>query len=426
MSKMAGLLLVLLPAVVSAEFKLSEYQYYKDIKGSGKGNFYLKLDRDIYAHGNQFFHDLRVVDKNNKEQKYDISRVSDKRVVEEKDLPLKVVFRKGNTFVLDRGLDAGYVDKLMVKTSSVNFSRVADVYGSNLKDSRYERLTDRGGDLIAISPAKRDLEIKFKYTDHRFLKVVFSGSEGDFKVDDFYIRKKVAETEPGIKEKIELSFESRLLSDGKQEVLIIVPADNLPLESFIVKTAQKDFERPITLYASNNREASIYHPGERYDSKKDYWVRKYSGTFSAKVYYDDQSFRVADNKKYYLLIIDNGDNDPLDILEVKGERYPDILYLNNLDFSKNSYRLYYGNPLAKKANYDLSSFKRDLNQELILSKEVKNPLYKAPAKKLGEDKPYLIYIFIVLLVIILLWFVYKILKEEANKDLEDDDYVDKL
>jgi hypothetical protein len=45
---------------------------------------------------------------------------------------------------------------------------------------------------------------------------------------------------------------------------------------------------------------------------------------------------------------------------------------------------------------------------------------------LGEDRPYLIYLFIILLVVILLWFTYKILKEDSMKDKDETDYVDKL
>ena len=74
-----------------------------------------------------------------------------------------------------------------------------------------------------------------------------------------------------MKEKVPLSFESKVDENKRrQKVLITVPGENLPIDSFVVKTTETDFDRPVILYASNDKDALIYNSGERYDSEKNY------------------------------------------------------------------------------------------------------------------------------------------------------------
>jgi hypothetical protein len=73
-----------------------------------------------------------------------------------------------------------------------------------------------------------------------------------------------------------------------------------------------------------------------------------------------------------------------------------------LDFKTNQYRLYYGSEIANKPKYDLTSFRKNQDNLLELSSEQVNEFYSEPKKSLGEDRPYLIYLFIILLVVILL------------------------
>jgi hypothetical protein len=132
-------------------------------------------------------------------------------------------------------------------------------------------LSDRKGDLVSISPAKNDLEISFKYTNYRFIKIVFSGNEGNLKVNNFYIKKINKTFKDGKKEEFNLKFEKLEGNNPKNEkILVINRGEKIPLESFIIKTRQGDFERGIKIYASDNRDALILDNSKRFNPEKDY------------------------------------------------------------------------------------------------------------------------------------------------------------
>lgn len=131
------------------------------------------------------------------------------------------------------------------------------------------------------------------------------------------------------------------------------------------------------------------------------------------------------------MIINNGDNTKLNITGATATRFLDTVYVGNLDFVSNDYKVFYGNIFAKKPKYDMATLTRGEQKEkisqLTLSEESNNAVYIAPKEKLGEERPYLIYVFIGMLVFILFWFVYKIMRETGNKDGgEKIDVIDKL
>lgn len=428
-------LLVFLPAMVMAEFTVSEYKYQKDLISSGTqaGDFSFVVDEQIYEHGDQFFSDLRVVNQNNAEIPYVVEKVFDRIDTETQDIELDIVSQSNEVYVLDMGETPAYHQSVRVETESFDFSRVVDIYGSNLPDTRFEDLTlNAQGDLVAVVPGNDDKSITFKYSNYRYIKLIFSGKEGDFVPTKFTTKYSETQKVEGVKKQISLDMESLESEKPSQQTLLFtVEGINTPINSLVIHTAETDFDRDITLYVANDKNAQILADSQRYDKDRVYWKQVYHGSFSEKAYSEEQMFAASDNKKYYLAVIDNADNAQLNIAGATATQFLNTVNLKDLDFSVNNYKIFYGNIFATKPKYDTEIFNGKLEDsesvELSLSDQQDNLLYVAPQEKLTEDKPYMIYVFIVILIAILFWFVFKIIRETNNKDGgEEVDIIEKL
>ena len=264
--------MVFLPAVALADFNISEYKYYKDLLPTDikKGNFSFKIDKDIYKNADQFFTDIRVVDESKKEIPYKIEKKRD--IVETKNYQQKIdiVSKKNNEYILDMGHAPKYFQDIKVVTNSVDFSRIVDVYGSNLQNSRYEKISKKQGDLISVAPGINDKNIDFKYTNYRFIKLKFSGDEGNFVPEGFVVERSEDKVIPGEKKIFPLKIEKEDSLEKEQKMILEVPGENIPVDSFVIVSPEKDFSRRITIFSSNNKNAEILQRGKRYDSSKTY------------------------------------------------------------------------------------------------------------------------------------------------------------
>jgi hypothetical protein len=264
---------LILPSFVFADFNVSGYIFKKQIitpKDEGK-EFSLKIDSDVYKNGNQFFSDFRVVDKNNNEVPYKIEKSFDKREVKVTEKKINIVSKKGDTYVLDLGREKKYYQNIKIGTASKDFSRVVDVYASNLEGARYKMISDPGGSVIFSGPTGSEKRAYFRYTDFRFIKIVFSGSEGNFKLENFFVEKKETKVVEGEKEVLDLEFEE-LASQNKKEqrFLIKVKKKNLPISSIALHSKDSNFLRNIKIFSSNTKEASFLENTKRYNKNDTY------------------------------------------------------------------------------------------------------------------------------------------------------------
>lgn len=263
-----------IPTLAFAEFTVSEYKYQKNLQ-SGEiknGNFSFVVDADIYKNGDQFFSDLRVVDKNNNEIPYIIEKKFDTVESKTYDNELVIISQSKNVYVLDMGETPIYHQKIDVATNSFDFSRVVDIYGSNLPDSRFEKLTlNKQGDLLAVVPGNNDKSINFKYTNYRYIKLVFSGKEGNFIPIKFTVKKTDTTKVPGNKETFALKMEVQNSGNTReQRILLESVGTNTPIDSLIIHSSEKDFSRNIQIYASDDKSAQLLVNNNRYDKDTNY------------------------------------------------------------------------------------------------------------------------------------------------------------
>lgn len=415
MRKKIILIVLFLPTFIFADFDISQYKFQKNIISTENkiGDFSFKIDSDIYKNGNQFLHDVRVIDKNKVEIPYKIENELNRKF-DEVDEEIKIISKENNTYILDLGKSINYVKKIKVETESKYFSRVVDIYGSHLETSRYEKISKDKGSLIFSNSTGIEKNI-YLDTDYRFIKLIFFGEDGNFDVKSFLIQKDKSKKNVGEKEILDMSFEE-LKSDDKKEqnFLITVWGENIPIYNFSFIASENNFSRKIQIFSSDKKDAKILENKKRYNKNETYWKEIFQGSFSKKKKLDNQEFKINDNKRYYLLIIQNGDDKKISIDKILATRFFDIVYLNNLDFQNNSYEVFYGNIFAKKPEYDIDNIKAFFKSSLKLGEEKNNSFYVEPKKDIENKIPYLIYFFIGLIILILFWFTYKILRETSG------------
>jgi hypothetical protein len=262
-----------LPTLVFADFDISQYKFQKNIilSENKTGDFSFKIDSDIYKNSNQFFYDIRIIDKNKVEIPYKIEKKLNKTKKEFFDEEIEIVSKENNTYILDLGKNINYFQKIKVETESKDFSRVVDIYGSYLENSRYEKISQNKGSLIFSGPAGTEKDINFKYTDYRFIKLIFSGEEGEFDVKSFLIQKVKKENIYAEKKSLDLSFEEMESGNKKeQRILITINGENEPINSFSFKTKEKNFSRKIQVFSSNKKDAKILENKKRYNKNGTY------------------------------------------------------------------------------------------------------------------------------------------------------------
>jgi hypothetical protein len=273
MIKNTILAIFFIPSFMFASFDIEDYKYNKEItsQSSQKGNFFVKVDKDIYKNGNNFFSDLRVVKNEKTEIPYKIKQKKDRLEYSTFFEKIKIVSHNKNTYILDVNNDNEHIDSITVDSKSVEFSRVADIYGSNLEKTRYELLTPKKGSLIFSGPNGFDKILKFKYNKYRFIKVVFSGDEGEFSTNGFSIKKRKKIDIKGEKEEKNVSFkELDTDADNKQRFLLEIENENMPIDYFTFTSKIEEFSREVKLFSSNIKNASFLKNNKRYDKDKVY------------------------------------------------------------------------------------------------------------------------------------------------------------
>ncbi|PID83142.1 hypothetical protein CSB11_02805 [Candidatus Campbellbacteria bacterium] len=426
------------PVLAFADFNISEYKYFKEIQKpqtKQQGDFFFILDDQIYKHTNDFLSDIRIVDGNKKQIPYKVQTKKGytERFVKKTEISFKKLDQ--NTYLLDFGeVPIGHWN-LDVKTKSTGFRRVVDVYASDLPDSRFISLNiDKKGDVITSAPDFVDKNILHKHTKQRYLKLVFNGSQGSIKVDGFVIKKDEEKFIQG--EVVEYPTTIQEYTNTQQEdileyaYLIDMQKEKLPLSYFVFDTDLKNYDRNITIYSSDNKNALIYDPKNKYSQDTPYWKEVYRGKLYKQIYTDKMRINLngqrGDNKRYYLVVVQNDDNVQLNILKANAFGYLKKLYLSGLDFEKNKYFVYFGGKNGIVPKYDLTGFTQNDLVELNLKSIQNNLNFQKERKSIFTERPWIFYLAIFAIVLILFWFVYKIIKEVQNKDKENKDIINKI
>lgn len=402
-----------LPVFCYGAFNISEWKYYKEIKGSGSSLIRVNIDDEIFSSANKNLSDLRVINQNNQEIPFKI--VANNRKVDQIDYyPAKMInnsFISGqfSSVILDVEGDGKLVNSLTIKTSSENFQRNVKIYGSDdrnnwnvLKSDAYiYDYTDKKGNFKS-----QNTKVNFSESAFRYLKVEVSDENGSpIKIDSVYVSK---ETPRNIHEFERSPNFSQKINDKNRstEILIDLEASGIPANKINIRTEDHNFNREISIYSSaDNDKWKFVDRGYIFR----YIMPKFNG--------ESMTIDFSETHERYLKVeIFNKDNSQLNISGVSVfSTYRELVFPAK---ENERYRIYYGNKKALYPEYDLDKFFQYLDLEsaqlATLGAKSDNMSYvpeKEPEKPLSERIPYLFSGMLAIMGLILLFLVYKFLKK---------------
>lgn len=402
-----------LPQASAAENPLKNWEFTRsiEIKSDAKQTMALELDGKIYNTALPDLNDLRITNAQGGEEPYTIR--TQKGVDKARKLTSKVLSNETKAqetvLVVDLGEKSERFNEIKVLPKQKNFCRKINVEGS-ADNVKWE--TIRKGMVIYSLSYKESLKFFSSLTNETYAGYGFgqySSENLSFRFPEAsfrYVRVVVPHDED--KEPIELSdveifasesmaaeeseyvgviTKSEIGADGKSvDVIVDLGSKNLPVEEVEVSSSQTNFFRRIEIKSSN-------------DMKE--WSAAGSGTIFSILLDENVStntaVRFSETKCRYLKItILNEDNKPIKIDSVKArglKRFAVFIRENG-----GTYNLWYGNPKAPKVSYDIDQVIGDKSLsdfgKARLAGEVKNKNYE-PAKETKpwtEDKPYLLWI----------------------------------
>ncbi len=355
-----------------------EWSYGQDIQVSQKGIVRVKLPLETLSNAQPARGDLRLMDPAGQE----ISYLVDQPMAEQaRQVPLsgmKIAMTKGKTVItgqVPQTLKNAGFDTLSIYTATDDFLKPITIETS--RDQIHWVTSVNAYPFFKQPGEPLSTAIEFPKTSAPFLRITLDdATTPPIRVQAVQLYagpKKLANLEtitPAILE---------VLNDAHQtEVHLLLPADNLTIDTLRLETPEGTFRRKVSV------------SGKTFSN----------GEFRESVLGQGTVYRVALNQKlarqdaFYLgqqvpgrqliLRIENADSRPLTITRVTAEVVP--AYLTFDAPVAGSYALWVGNLLAAPKNYDVAGL-RDTLARAAFSTGVLGPLMKNPAYRVPEPLP---------------------------------------
>lgn len=389
---------------------LNIFPFYKDAVAGGNTSRALGsiiLDSEIYQRTNVLSSDLRLESEDGKQIPFVLRAVYRHGTHQRHESYRSIIEnlkKDGNTLVLIVRSPEGAkkVDAVSINSPSKDFEKQLSVEGSNDKKSwvslAAKQLIFDCSSIIAL----KNLTVKIPSSQYRYWRISIDNFTEE---QNSPVSMLITEKQPGsagketiarLRRKEALQIDSVVLentsqllvnselekqsyaikvksiaADGKKTVLSL-ESHREPLTEFRIFSSSENFSRNIMLYSSN-------------DAKS--WARLAETDWSRSSVLNKSSDHgkitfAESRKRFYRIIINNGDNDKLKDLEIKarGNIY-ELLMLGNLP---QKLKVFYG-AAAPRPDYELARLLPDVvtlvRQQYRLSGELPNENFvKAPAK----------------------------------------------
>ncbi len=359
MKKFAVSFLLLFIFVLFAESELKEYRFVRQAKSDGKKSetIAIKFDNELYRHTNNDYSNILILDSKGNKVPF---AVRDTEIAGGREYTAKITdFRrniKKNTAEIELTLDREEsVNSIEFDTDNKNFDKKISITffdsngktvrkDDNLKLYRYGKLYGTPAIKFKTIKAKKLLITINSFIEHKDLtvrtEVVSSHDrkvEKNIRTEEFNIKKiTVKDDTLGKKRMVNINLPHVNRADiNSSDTLIIIEADNVPLESLTVKADDKHYSRPAKLEFINKN-------------------GKTSAIIGFAVSNDNEKIFLRGRRadKIYLNIL-NGDNAPLKNIRLIWEAPDKIILAEKVN--NNDLKIYYGGNAAGK-NYDIEKY----------------------------------------------------------------------
>ena len=313
------------------------------------------------------------------------------------------------TYLLDaKGISSSTI---FIITDSFGFRKIVDVYGSQLQDRRFERLTNRNGVVIYNEDTyNKKLSFSFRNHTYRYLKVVISNSGGTLNAPHFVVYKNTYKTIASADEHITPQF-SVEQNDTNTSITLDTQTQNRAIKTIALEIPNTDFDRTMHVYASDTKDAQIYHPNSPRKKNTHYWQKIKDTQIFNKFGTSKTTLHFAPTKKrYWLFVIENNDNTPLSITHISATAQTRTLYFKNLGAGIYTLLAQPNTPITPR--YDINRTVQ--NSDITTATQVhttptfsQNPSYKTPQQPLSEQAPYLFPLILLFTAAILALLLYR-------------------
>jgi hypothetical protein len=405
-----NLFLICLVTALSLKAQTGSYRFKREITGVTGTWHTLQLPDQVLKNIQPGFADIRIFGVSGKdtlEIPYLLKQRADK--INSREIDFKQLNQSTNEkgyYFTFQAPAANTINQIGLSFKQENFDWKTDLEGSN--DNK---------EWFKILDGYRILSIKNKDTDYQFTKLNFPDAKFQYfrvllksPVQPVLTAAKIAKTDTlkGIYKNIGQRFQ--ITKDAITKASIIdVTLDRLSPVSYLKINVPTDFDfyRAVKIeYATDSFKTE---KGIQYN-----YADLYEGSITSL---EKPEFSFDNTIASKLRItIQNNDNRPLPIssLELKGNIYELIA---RFEGTKYGYALYYGNPDASAPNYDIQKFEQKIPADpgaLVVAEEQNNPAYQIRTKSpLFENKAWL-WALMAIIIVLLGWFSFKMLKNTAN------------
>lgn len=378
-------------STASTHFALENWRYTKQVTLPNKTGtdslVELSPDAELFSGADASLADIRIIAADGTEVPYvlEVSHgVSNRKRMSIKLLDLGYQSSRYDTFIALTS-DSGIVhNEVEIRTSSKNFRRVATVETSKDRVTWTKVSQQQVYDFTVKEQAFTTRNTRIKYPDSTapFLRVrVNDNGNGSLKITDavlsFVIEKPAGEVIwPSDVTKINQSH------DGNTHVIVDLKMEGIPSSRLELRVDDMNFYRNVTVehgsdsksWETLNKDAEVF----AYD------VPKFNGQDLIVPYGETTS-------RYLRIVVHNQNDQPLDIqgVEVRGIKRRLMFFAAYPE----PYKLYFGNPDAKLASYDIERLVRYLETETLqqayLGPQLTNP-YFTDDSPVSERYPWLL------------------------------------
>ena len=406
------------------------FLYKREIKGIKKSKqtewYKINLPIEIIEKTNTNFSDIRIFgvsDSDTLETPFLVKKITQKFQNEEVDFEIINSSKKENAyfFTLEKQEknNEESINLIQLDFENTNFDWRIKLEGSQDQNEWFEVLSDY-----------RIISIQNEFTNYNFTKLAFANSkykyyrikltnksENKFKSNipklnaaTVFLQK----TTTGNFEEIKITSQNiKVDKEKKQTIIDIKLAHSVPID-FLSLGVKNDFDYYRNIQFKYLLDSVITQKGVVYN-----FVTLHTNTLSSIEKQNGvSSFLIDSDTKsdHYQIIIDNQDNQPLDIEQVKIKTYQNQLFVRVSPNEKTmNYFLMYGNQNLQKPNYDIVRFENTISTDLpSLELEAQQ---KIPQKEVEKIKPLFenslwLWLLMGAIILVLTVFTFKMMKKQ--------------
>ncbi|MFH1231165.1 MAG: DUF3999 family protein [Planctomycetota bacterium] len=400
--------------VINADFQITDWEYFKLTKiseNTKEGYVKSQIDKEVFAQSQQDIRDIRIIDNQQKEIPYKL--VKNYQILKE-TLIQSELFNKSfvpedkTTFMLDLGSE--YVrlnNRVVINTPDHNFKRKVEISGG---DDRHNWHTLKDNCYIFDFTTKEFQSscttLEYPDNNYQYLQIIiWDKKDKSLEITNATVYHRTIQKAEEHLIPFQL-IDQRVNTKLKAfELILDLGSPGQPQYRIEITPQNENYHRQVEIRGTNDIKTDWNYLGNGYAynfntpqfvlnrNNIDYKENGYRFLKISVIDYDDQPLNFsADSIKVYGIV-------------------------NKIIFNyKNgcNYLLYYGNPFATKATYDIEKLFPYLETsnigELKLEKGIKNSQYKIPPKPKkpwSEEHAYLIWVILSIAIIIMGFVIIK-------------------